>query len=95
MEIKHEEKESKGAFYVEVSEQRLAEMTYSKAGDDLIIIDHTEVSDELRGKSVGKQMVEEAVQYARSNNLKVLPLCPFAKAVFDKVENYRDVLKGA
>lgn len=67
-------------------------MTFSKAGQSLIIIDHTEVSDVLRGKSAGKQLVAAAVQHARDHGLKILPLCPFAKSVFDKVPEYGDVL---
>jgi predicted GNAT family acetyltransferase len=65
MHIQHEQSASKGAFYVEENGTRLAEMTYSKAGDTLIIIDHTEVSDALRGKGAGKQLVRAAVDHAR------------------------------
>ncbi len=92
MDIQHEQSTSKGAFYVEENGTRLAEMTYSKAGDALIIIDHTEVSDALRGKGAGKQLVSAAVDHARKNNLKILPLCPFAKSVFEKVKEFQDVL---
>ncbi|MCL4157785.1 UNVERIFIED_CONTAM: hypothetical protein GTU68_026096 [Idotea baltica] len=67
-------------------------MTYSKAGESRIIIDHTEVSDELRGQGAGKQLVMEAVEFARENKLSILPLCPFAKSVFQKVKEIRDVL---
>ena len=91
MEIKHEEKESKGAFFIQENNKRLAEMTYSKAGTDFIIIDHTDVSDELRGKSIGAKLVQAAVDYARKNKIKILPLCPFAKSVFDKKPEYADV----
>ena len=72
--------------------KRLAVMTFSKAGDQRIIIDHTEVSDALRGKGAGKQLVTAAVDHARKNGLKILPLCPFAKSVFDKVPAFSDVL---
>ena len=92
MEVKFEESDSKGSFYVEEDGQRLAKMTFSKAGDNRIIIDHTEVSDSLRGKNVGKQLVAAAVEYARKNNIKILPLCPFAKSVFERVKEYGDVL---
>ena len=68
-------------------------MTFSRAGDSILIIDHTEVSDVLRGKNVGKQLVAAAVDYARKNNIKILPLCPFAKSVFERVKEYSDVLK--
>ena len=93
MEIKFEQSETKGAFYVEENGVRLANMSFSRAGDHTIIIDHTDVSDALRGKNVGKQLVATAVDYARKNNLKLIPLCPFTKSVIDKVKEYQDVLK--
>ena len=92
MQIKHREIGSKGLFYIEVEGEKLAEMTYSKAGDSLIIIDHTEVSEKLKGQGAGKQLVQAAVSYAREHNIKILPLCPFAKAIFDKTPDYSDVL---
>lgn len=91
MDIKLQQTGNKGAFFIEENGKMLAEMTFSKAGDNLIIIDHTEVSDALRGTGAGKKMVAQAVEYARSNNLKILPLCPFARAVFDKTPEYNDV----
>lgn len=93
MEIKFQQTGAKGSFYVEENNQRLAEMTFSRAGDSILIIDHTEVSDVLRGKNVGKQLVAAAVEYARKNNIKILPLCPFAKSVFERVQEYGDVVK--
>ena len=92
MQIKHREIGSKGLFYIEIEGEKLAEMTYSKAGDSLIIIDHTEVSEKLKGQGAGKQLVQAAVSYAREHHIKILPLCPFAKAVFDKTPDYSDVL---
>jgi uncharacterized protein len=91
MEIKHIEHGSKGGFVIEKDNERLAEMTYSKAGDRRIIIDHTEVSDALRGQGAGKQLVMKAVEYARANGIKILPLCPFARAVFEKTPEIVDV----
>jgi predicted GNAT family acetyltransferase len=94
MLIKQEQHGSKGSFYVEENGNRLAEMTYKMTDDALMIIEHTEVADELRGKNVGYQLVHTAVEYARTNHIKILPLCPFAKSVFDKKhEEFADVLK--
>jgi predicted GNAT family acetyltransferase len=92
MKIERIEQGSKGAFIIKENGERLAEMTYSKAGDNLIIIDHTEVSDALRGQGAGKKLVAQAVEYARASNIKILPLCPFAKAVFDRTPEFHDVL---
>ncbi|WP_428236992.1 GNAT family N-acetyltransferase [Gracilimonas sp.] len=91
MQIKHDTAETKGSFYIEREGKRVAEMTYSKAGPERIIIDHTEVADEARGEGLGKKLVYQAVEFARENNLKILPLCPFARSVFSKNPEIRDV----
>ncbi len=44
------------------------------------------------GKGFGKKMVTKAVEFAREKGIKILPLCPFAKSVFDKTPEFRDVL---
>jgi predicted GNAT family acetyltransferase len=92
MHIQYEQTGTKGSFYYDEAGKRLAEMTFTMAGESRMIIDHTEVSDVLRGKGAGRQLVEAAVQHARKNKIKILPLCPFAKSVFDKTEAYHDVL---
>lgn len=95
MLIQQKQEGSKGSFYVQEGNDMLAEMTYSMTGTDLMIIDHTEVSDVLRGKNVGYQLVHAAVENARTNHIKILPLCPFAKSVFDKKKTeFGDVLRG-
>ena len=71
--------------------ERLAEMTYTVAGSR-VIIDHTDVDDRLRGQGAGKQLVKAAVEWARAEQRKLMPLCPFAKSVFDKTADYSDVL---
>ncbi|MBP0902544.1 GNAT family N-acetyltransferase [Mariniflexile gromovii] len=93
MEIKQADNGKKGAFYIEIDDVKVAEMTYSNAAPNKIIIDHTEVSDSLKGQGVGYKLVDATVAYLRANNLKVIPLCPFANAVFKKKhEQYADVL---
>ncbi|MFY0608512.1 MAG: N-acetyltransferase [Cyclobacteriaceae bacterium] len=93
MEIKHEEIKSKGSFFIAgKNSERLAEMTYTWAGNDRIIIDHTEVSDELRGTGTGKKLVVSAVDFARAKGISIIPLCPFARSVFNKTPELKDVL---
>lgn len=90
--VHHQEENSKGAFYVEKLGQRAAEMTYSRTNASMIIIDHTEVDESLRGEGVGRQLLDALVAWARASGTKVLPLCPFAKAQFGKDASIRDVL---
>lgn len=84
--------EKKGYFYVKVDDKIEVKMTFVFAGPHKIIIDHTEVNPGHNGKNFGKKMVEKAVLFARETNLKIIPLCPFAKKVFDKTPEFGDVL---
>lgn len=67
-------------------------MTYSRTNATLIVIDHTEVDASLGGQGVGRQLLDALVQWARATGTKVIPLCPFAKAQFEKTPAIRDVL---
>lgn len=81
-----------GAFFIEIDGKQQALMTFVFAGDDKIIIDHTEVYPESNGKGFGKMMVEKAIEFAREKKLKIIPLCPFAKSIFEKNPEFNDVL---
>lgn len=94
MEILLKEEENKGFAVAQENNQKVGMMTYSVAGTELIIIDHTEVEPAYNGKGVGKQMLYTIVEMARERNIKILPLCPFANALFRKLEDIKDVLKS-
>lgn len=92
MNIKHEDLKTKGAFFIEEEDKRIAELTYTKNGDYRIIIDHTEVKDSHSGQGLGKKLVYHAADYARKHQLKVLPLCPYARMVFRRYkEDFQDI----
>ena len=88
-----DEPRGKGAFtaYDEQNTQA-AQMTYAWAGEEKFIIDHTEVDERFGGQGLGKKLVLEAVAFARKNELKIIPLCPFAKSVFQNMPELADVL---
>lgn len=90
--IEREEGPSKGRYLVRLDGAE-AEMTYSRAGESTIIIDHTEVPAALRGRSVGQALVRRAVEDARADGRLIMPLCPFARAQFSRHAEWRDVLK--
>ena len=91
MKVDHEHAGHRGAFYIERDGERLAVMSYTVAGSR-VIIDHTDVDDRLRGTGAGRKLVQAAVEWARKENARLMPLCPFAKSVFDKTPDYSDVL---
>jgi hypothetical protein len=89
--IQHERSSHRGTFVWIEDGARLAALTYTVAGTR-VIIDHTQVDDRLRGTGAGKKLVQAAVEWARAENQKMIPLCPFARSVFDKTPEYADVL---
>ena len=92
MEIKHKDYGSVGAFYIEQDNKPIAEMTYLWQGNDIIKIDHTRVDFALRGQGIARQLFDEAIKFARSKSLKIIPLCSYVITVFDREKEFNDVL---
>jgi predicted GNAT family acetyltransferase len=90
--IAREEGLSKGRYVVRLDGHE-AEMTYSRTGERMIIIDHTGIPDALRGRGVGLALVRRGVEDARVEGRVVIPLCPFAKAQIARHSEWQDVLK--
>lgn len=90
--VERQDGESKGRYRL-VIDGNEAEMTYSRVGKSQIIIDHTEVPNALRGRKVGERLVRQAVEDARRDSVILIPLCPFAKAQFDRHPEWHDVLR--
>lgn len=92
--IEIEDNGSKGRYVLRSPSGDEAEMTFSRAGEHLIIIDHTEVPDAFRGQGAGLRLVTRAVEDARAAGTKIIPLCPFANAQFRRHPEWADVLKS-
>jgi uncharacterized protein len=60
--------------------------------DGVIAITHTEVPPALRERGVGSRMMLEMLEQIRAENLKVRPLCSFARFVIAQHPEYRDLL---
>ena len=91
MDIAKKEEGSGGSYSARLGED-VAVMTYSRASPRLVIIDHTEVPDSMRGKGVGQALALHAVEEARSGGWKIVPLCPFFRAQAMRHAEWRDVV---
>jgi hypothetical protein len=83
---------SKSFYYGDSEENPSAEMSYVLTGEKLMIIDHTYVSEELKGQGVGNRLLNEVVDWARNEGRKIMPLCPFAKAQMEKHASFHDMI---
>jgi len=82
-----------------VAEQRFE----LRVGEDLSVIDyglvpgklviyHTGVPPQLRGRGIAGRMTRAALDFARSENLQVEPRCSYAAAFIQKHMEYSDLL---
>lgn len=74
---------------------QIGEIDFVPTGESMFIISHTEVAEDMGGQGIGKVLVSKAVQKARDEDKKIIPLCPFARAEFDKNPEYREVEANA
>ena len=85
--------EEKNRFYVLDDHREVGEITFSRAGDSMFIIDHTAVNPSHRGQGIAEKLVKLVVDKAVKEDKLIIPLCPFAAREFDNKEEYQKVLK--
>lgn len=92
MEIVHKNYDVNGSFYLLDGTKIVGEIDYSWVNDNTFAITHTEVHPEYQGKGYARQLVDAAADYARKNNLRIIPICQYAKAVMLRTNAFQDVL---
>jgi hypothetical protein len=70
---------------------RSAVLTYRPQGATIVFV-HTEVPAAMEGKGIGGQLAKAGLEYARENQLKVVPRCPFVASYLRRHPEYEDVV---
>ena len=63
-----------------------------KRADGVLTILHTEVPKALEGHGIGSALIRGVLDTARSQGLKVIAVCPFAKTYIGRHPEYADLL---
>ncbi len=71
--------------------QVIGQVTYVRIGLDKLIIDYTGVSTPYRGQNIGLTLVRHAAELARSQHRRVITICPFARAMFNRFPEFDDI----
>ena len=66
---------------------------YIPAGSN-IAYTHTEVPRIFEGQGVASKLAKTALDYARDNDLKVIPLCPFVAGYIRRHPEYQSLVWG-
>ena len=93
IQIKHEPEERYGAFRAYDDEGCAGSMVYVKAGEGVIIIQHTGTEPRARGQGLGGQLFHFMVAWAREHETKVVVQCPYVRKQFLKHPELQDVIR--
>ncbi len=92
-EIEHIKEENGGEFVIDQNNEKAASLFYTLFASGRLVINHTEVSRDLQGSGAAGQLIDVVADYARTRQLKIVPICPFAKKYMTAKRNkYADVL---
>ena len=61
---------------------------------DSIVFTHTTVPEELEGRGIGKQLAKHVLEYAKGQNLKVVPQCAFIASYIERNPEYQGLLRN-
>jgi uncharacterized protein len=82
--IEREELNGVHEFVLRVDGERLGFLEYTRPDAGVMRIEYVEVAPELRGTGLGRQLVEKAVAFATGAQLRVVPICSYARAVIQR-----------
>ncbi|ARN77521.1 hypothetical protein BST97_05715 [Nonlabens spongiae] len=93
MQILLREQEKKGYALAKESRERMGTMTYVLDERENIVIEHTIIADNNTNPMLGLRLLELIVDLARRNEVKIIPQCPFARALMQRKTEWHDVLQ--
>ncbi len=79
--IEREELNGVHEFVLRVDGERLGFLEFTRPEVGVMRIEYVEVSPELRGTGLGRQLVAKAIDFAKDTKLRVVPICGYARAV--------------
>ena len=68
-----------------------AELVYRRQ-DGRLLIDHTGVPQAIGGRGVAGELVRAALDYARAEGLRVVPLCSYSAEYIQRHPEYADLV---
>jgi uncharacterized protein len=74
--------------------ENVAALYYSMF-ENKLYLNHTDVPEALKGQGLAGKLVEGALEYARTNNLPIVPMCPYANKYIQRNPQYQDLLDAS
>jgi predicted GNAT family acetyltransferase len=91
LSVEREENGNRGRYVIYLPDGLEAEMTYSRRDANTIIADHTGVPPEHRGKGIAEQLVRAAMDDARRDGMRIVPVCSYVAVQFRRHPEWADL----
>ncbi len=65
---------------------------YRHRGDDIVVVTHSEVNPQFRGRGLGNELAQRTLELIRSRGQKVVPICPFFARYVEEHPEYDDIV---
>jgi uncharacterized protein len=89
--VEREDGATRGRYVIRLSPTAEAEMTFRKADNGTITIDHTGVPPEFEGRGIAAKLVNKAIADAREQGFKITPVCSYVVAQFRRHPEWADL----
>lgn len=89
--VQREDGATQGRYVIYLAPGYEAEMTYGKAADGTITIDHTGVPPAYEGQGIAARLVNKAISDAREQGFKIHPVCSYVVAQFRRHPEWADL----
>lgn len=82
--IEREELNGVHEFVLRLDGERFGSLEFTRPEVGVLRIEYVEVAPELRGSGLGHQLVSAAVEWAKATDMKIVPICGYARAVISR-----------
>ena len=89
LEVLHNPSEHRFETWVD---ERLSKLDYIQDGRNFVIT-HVGVHPELRGQGLAGRITQVSLEYARANDLRVVPMCSYAAAYIRRHPEYAELTR--
>ena len=87
LEVTHNEADRRFETWIE---GRLSKLDYIRDGKNFVIT-HVGVYPEHRNQGIAAKIVQTALEYAKENSLRVIPMCSYAAAYIRRNPQYAEL----
>lgn len=79
-------------FTLTIDGEYVGKMTYQFDTNGAMVIDHTFVDKTYGGRGLAKQLVLAGIDFAKQEELTIVPQCSYVAAFFKRYPEYADLL---